>query len=111
MSPNLNAYAERFLRSIRDECLNRMIFIGQVSLPRAMVHYVGHHYYTEPNDEELENRLIKTELTFAGIGQVGVRCRRVQGGGRHAAGPRPLDAQRRGQVGQAGTKFGCHALT
>ena len=29
MSPNLNAYAERFVRSIKDECLNRMIFIGQ----------------------------------------------------------------------------------
>ena len=28
MSPNLNAYAERFARSIKDECLNRMIFIG-----------------------------------------------------------------------------------
>jgi len=29
MSPNLNAYAERFVRSIKHECLNRMIFIGQ----------------------------------------------------------------------------------
>jgi hypothetical protein len=29
MSPNLNAYAERFARSIKDECLNEMIFIGQ----------------------------------------------------------------------------------
>jgi transposase InsO family protein len=28
MSPNLNAYAERFVRSIKDECLDRMIFIG-----------------------------------------------------------------------------------
>ena len=28
MSPNLNAYAERFVRSIREECLDRMIFIG-----------------------------------------------------------------------------------
>jgi putative transposase len=29
MSPNLNAYPERFVRSIKDECLNRMIFIGR----------------------------------------------------------------------------------
>jgi transposase InsO family protein len=29
MSPNLNAYAERFVRSIKHECLNRMIFIGE----------------------------------------------------------------------------------
>src|SRR6266516_7847790 len=32
LSPNLNAYAERFVRSIKFECLNRMIFIGQASL-------------------------------------------------------------------------------
>jgi transposase InsO family protein len=31
-SPNLNAYAERLVRSIKDECLNRMIFIGEASL-------------------------------------------------------------------------------
>jgi transposase InsO family protein len=27
-SPNLNAYAERFVRSIKDECLSRTIFFG-----------------------------------------------------------------------------------
>lgn len=31
MSPNLNAYAERFVRSIKEECLDRMIFVGVVS--------------------------------------------------------------------------------
>jgi transposase InsO family protein len=35
-SPNLNAYAERFVRSIKSECLNRMIFLGQASLRRAV---------------------------------------------------------------------------
>ena len=35
-SPNLNAYAERFVRSIKDECLDRMIFVGQGSLRRAV---------------------------------------------------------------------------
>ncbi len=29
-SPNLNAYAERFVRSIKEECLNRMIFVGRL---------------------------------------------------------------------------------
>jgi len=29
MSPNLNAYAERFVRSIKDECLGKMIFVGR----------------------------------------------------------------------------------
>jgi putative transposase len=40
MSPNLNAYAERFVRSIKDECLDRMIFIGQESLRRAVAEYM-----------------------------------------------------------------------
>ena len=41
-SPNLNAYAERFVRSIKDECLNRMIFVGQASLRRGVSEYVKH---------------------------------------------------------------------
>ena len=36
MSPNLNAYAERFVRSIKEECLERMIFVGQASLRRSI---------------------------------------------------------------------------
>jgi len=35
-APQANAYAERFVRSIKEECLNRMIFIGQASLRRAV---------------------------------------------------------------------------
>ena len=39
MSPNLNAHAERFVRSIKNECLDRMIFVGQESLRRAVAEY------------------------------------------------------------------------
>jgi putative transposase len=35
-APNCNAYAERFVRSIKEECLNRMIFFGEASLRRAL---------------------------------------------------------------------------
>jgi len=31
LSPNLNAFGERFLRSIEEECLTKMIFVGQVA--------------------------------------------------------------------------------
>jgi len=58
MSPNLNAYAERFVRSIKDECLNRMIFIGQASLRRAISEFMA-HYHEERNHQGLENRLIR----------------------------------------------------
>ena len=57
MSPNLNAYAERFVRSIKDECLNRMIFIGQASLRSAVCEYIE-HYHAERNHQGIGNRLI-----------------------------------------------------
>src|SRR4029453_4345021 len=43
-SPNLNAHAERFVRSIKDECLDRMIFVGQESLRRAVTEYMEHYH-------------------------------------------------------------------
>jgi putative transposase len=57
-SPNLNAYAERFVRSIKAECLDRMIFVGQGSLRNAVREY-GAHYHGERNHQGLENRLLK----------------------------------------------------
>ena len=52
-SPNLNAYAERFVRSIKDECLNRMIFVGQALLRRAVSEYMA-HYHGERNHQGLD---------------------------------------------------------
>jgi putative transposase len=59
-SPNLNAYAERFVRSIKGECLNRMIFIGEASLRRAVREFMA-HYHAERNHQGLGNRLIRGE--------------------------------------------------
>jgi len=44
-SPNLNAYAERFVRSIKEECLNRMIFFSERSFRRATREYAAHYNY------------------------------------------------------------------
>jgi hypothetical protein len=41
-SPNLNAHAERFVRTIQESCLGRMILFGEGSLRRAMHEFVGH---------------------------------------------------------------------
>jgi len=60
MSPNLNAYAERFVRSIKDECLGKMIFVGQASLRRAIGEYMA-HYHEERNHQGLGNSLIRPE--------------------------------------------------
>jgi len=63
-SPNLNAFAERFVRSIKSEGLNRMIFFGQASLQHAVSQFIA-HYHTERNHQGLENRLVQPAPTIA----------------------------------------------
>jgi putative transposase len=57
-SPNLNAFAERFVRSIKSECLDRMIFFGQASLQHAISHFMA-HYHCERNHQGLSNQLLR----------------------------------------------------
>jgi putative transposase len=59
-SPNLNAYAERFVRSIQEGCLERMIFFGESSLRKGIQEFVL-HYHRERNHQGLGNRLILPE--------------------------------------------------
>ena len=47
-SPNLNAYAERWVRSVKEECLSRLALFGERSLRRALQQYVV-HYHEERN--------------------------------------------------------------
>ena len=56
-SPNLNAYAERFVRSIKESCLDRLILVGEESLRRAVREFVA-HYHHERNHQGLGNVLI-----------------------------------------------------
>ena len=49
-SPNLNAYAERFVRSIKEECLTRVIRIGEGHMRLLTREYVG-HYHRERNHQ------------------------------------------------------------
>ncbi len=65
MSPDLNAYAERFVRSIKEECLDRMILIGQASLRRAVTEFLA-HYHQERNHQGLDNKLIQPCATDLG---------------------------------------------
>jgi putative transposase len=56
-SPNLNAYAERWVRSVKDECLSKIIPFGERSLRRAMKDYIA-HYHTERNQQGKNNVLL-----------------------------------------------------
>lgn len=59
-SPNLNAHAERFVRTIKQSCLDRMIFFGERSLRTAVQNFVQ-HYHSERNHQGLANRIICPE--------------------------------------------------
>lgn len=77
-SPNLNAYAERFVRTIKEGCLDQMILVGEGSLHRAISEFVV-HYHTERNHQSLENQIIRPEFTtFPPAGEV--HCRERLGG-------------------------------
>jgi transposase InsO family protein len=56
-SPNLNSYAERFVRTIKENCLERMIIFAEDSLHNAVREFLA-HYHTERNHQGLNNKLI-----------------------------------------------------
>ena len=56
-SPNLNAYAERFVRTIKESCLDRIVLVGEASLRRAVREFAD-HYHHERNHQGVGNRLI-----------------------------------------------------
>jgi transposase InsO family protein len=49
-SPNLNAFAERWVGSVKRECLSKMIFFGEQTLRRALAEYTE-HYHAERNHQ------------------------------------------------------------
>ena len=55
-SPNLNAYAERWVRSVKEECLSRLI-LGEASLRHALTQYVA-HFHHERNHQGKANVLL-----------------------------------------------------
>src|ERR1044072_4538066 len=64
-SPNLNAHAERFVRSIKESCLRRMILFGESSLHKGIHEFVA-HYHGERNHQGLGNRLIISDESHVG---------------------------------------------
>ncbi len=77
-SPNLNAHAERFVRSVKESCLQRVIWFGERSLRKGIQEFMT-HYHTERNHQGLANRLISPEPGH--LGKAGVIQRRQRLGG------------------------------
>ena len=80
-APNLNAYTERFVRTIKDACLERMVLIGEGSLRRAVRECVAHDHH-ERNHQGLDHRLI-LPLSTAPPPRGRVPCRQRLGGMLH----------------------------
>jgi transposase len=77
-SPNLNAYAERWVRSVKEECLSKVILFGERSLQRALREYVE-HFHAERNHQGKGNVLLFPPNTDR-YREGPVRCRERLGG-------------------------------
>ena len=73
-APNANAYAERFVRAIKEECLDRMIPLGERHFRRAIAEFVE-HYHLERNHQGPDNRLIEGTTPRGRIGRIRRRSR------------------------------------
>jgi putative transposase len=75
-SPNLNAYAERWVKSVKDECLSKLILFGEASLRRALREYLT-HFHQERNHQGKGNVLLLPTVKARGdrADDVPVRCR------------------------------------
>jgi putative transposase len=65
----LNAYAERFVRSIKRECPGKLVPLGENHLRTAVQEYTA-HYHTERNHQGLEGRLIEPPANAGTAGPI-----------------------------------------
>ena len=78
-SPDLNAFAERWVRSVKEECLSRLILFGEGSLRRALNEYLAHFHAERPHQGK-GNVLLFPEPTDRGSPADRVECRQRLGG-------------------------------
>ena len=79
-SPNLNAFSERWVRSVKSECLSKLILFGESSLRRALTNFCE-HYHAERNHQGKGNKLLVSRSVPAEpFGQGTVRCQERLGG-------------------------------
>jgi putative transposase len=78
-SPNLNAYAERWVRSVREECLSRLILFGERSLRYALAEY-GSHYHQERPHQGKDNVVLIPAANYRQQRDGRIHCRERLGG-------------------------------
>ena len=77
----MNSYAERWVRSVKEECLSKLILFGESSLKRALQQYEV-HYHEERNHQGKENRLLfpTADSTARLVVKESVQCQERLGG-------------------------------
>src|SRR6516225_3383551 len=79
-SPNWNAFAERWVRSVKEECLSHLILFGEPSLRKALIQF-QEHYHQERNHQGKSNVLLfPATAPLEPGGRRGIRCRERLGG-------------------------------
>jgi len=78
-SPNLNAYAERWVRSVKDEVLSRLILFGEGALRCALHHYDGHYHAERPHQGK-GNVVLVPAVNHGERCEGSIRCRERLGG-------------------------------
>jgi transposase InsO family protein len=78
-SPNLNAYAERWVRSLKEECLSRFIFFSEPSLSHILKEYVAHYHQERPHQGKGNVALLSSPDQDSAR-QGSIQCRQRLGG-------------------------------
>lgn len=75
--PQCNAFAERFVRSIKQECLSQLVFFSEGHLHKTISIFIG-HYGHRRNHQGIENKLIEPQVSLSKVGRI--RCQKELGG-------------------------------
>jgi putative transposase len=78
-SPNLNAYAERWVRSVKDEALSQLILFGEGALRHVLKEYTDHYHHERPHQGK-GNVLLFPVPSQRSQSEGPIRCRERLGG-------------------------------
>ena len=77
-APDMNAFAERWVQSVKRECLSRLILFGERRLRRVLKEYVAHYHADRPH-QGIGNRRIAPRDTEPPAGDMVVADERLGG--------------------------------
>jgi len=79
-SPNLNSFAERWVRSIKSECLSKRILFGEASLHRAVSQFTQHYHLERPHQGKGNQLLFPAPVSLLPRHEGRIKCHERLGG-------------------------------